>query len=148
MKNSAIRFPVIGFLLIGLSFAVAGQTKKPETKIIEPTAKEAIKQIFLNGDIRLAEAQYCKGEGMEFSDKTIFDFLSGVLAIQAEPETHNNIEFTFKQEKNKFNELFWVCDVWFLGGDKDDIWSYGVRFKMRNSDRKMLRESLTCISSG
>lgn len=148
MKNISGKLFLMTVMFVFFFVAADGQTKKNETKIREPTAKEAIKQIFLNGDIRLADAQYCKGEGTDFSDQTILDFLSGVLAYQTETETHNNIKFTFKPEKNKFGEMFWVCDVMFLGGDKDDIWSYGVRFKMRNTDRKMIRRSLMCISSG
>ena len=143
MKIIITNFLLIGLFFFGLLLAADGQTKT-----IEPTAKEAIKQIFLNADIRLADAQFCKGMGSNAADKTILDFLSGVLSFQAEPKTNNNVEFSFKQEKNERGELVWVCDVMFKGSDDADIWNNGIRFNMRNSDRKLIRRSLICIGSG
>ncbi len=128
--------------------AANAQTNKTALKVVEPTAKEAIKQIFLNGDIRLADGQHCRSMGTDSGDKTILDFLSGVLSFQAEPETKNNIDFTFKQEKNKRGELLWICDVTFRGSDEADLWNNGIRFSMLNSDRKLIRPSLMCLGSG
>ncbi len=148
MKKSFIKFALCGFAVLILFSAAFGQVKKSPQKIIEPTAKEAIKQIFLNGDIRLADGQHCRSVGTDFEDKTILDFLSGVLSFQVEPGTKNNIDFTFKKEKNKLNDLIWVCDVLFRGGDEESPSGNGIRFSMRNSDRKLIRESLMCIGTG
>ena len=123
--------------------------KISQAKAVEPTAREAIKLVLANGDIPLSSIASCKSVGTTKSDKTILDYLIGVLAFQAEPESQNRIEFSFKPEKGKRNESVWVCDLIFSGKDGEEtVYSNGVRFTMRNSDRRLLRESLMCIGTG
>lgn len=148
MKKGFIKFLTIGIISLCLFSFAGGQTKKRKERIVEPTVKEAIKQVFLNGDISLSAAKHCRGVGTSFDDKTVLDFLSGILSFQATPESSNRIEFVFRRERGKNGELVWACDLQFNGSDKEDVWSNGVRFKMRDADRKLMRESLTCIGSG
>ncbi len=148
MKNGILKFSFIGIVYLVSFSAVFGQTKKAEAKIYEPTAKEAVKQVFLNSDILLSAGKNCEGVGMSKRDRTILDFLSGVLSFQAEPNTKTAIEFSFKQEEGKKNEPVWVCDLLFRGDDEESPSSNGIRFKMRNSDRRLMRESVMCIGTG
>ncbi len=148
MKNSFIKFLLIGTISLFLVSFVQGQTKKAEETIVEPTVKEAIKQVILNGDIPLSVGKNCESVGTSPDDKTILDFLSGVLSFQAAPNSANQIEFVFKQEKGSRNEIVWICDLMFRGKDDEDVWSNGIRFKMLNSNRKLIRESLSCIGTG
>ncbi|MBX7171721.1 MAG: hypothetical protein K1X72_12245 [Pyrinomonadaceae bacterium] len=148
MKRVITKFSLIGIITMFLFTFSYGQSRKGKEKIVEPTAKEAIKQVILNGDIRLSVGKNCQDVGASPTDKTILDYLSGILANQAEPKTENFIEFKFKQEKGRLSEIIWICDLLFKGKDAEDVWSNGVRFKLRNSDRKLLRESLSCIGTG
>lgn len=148
MKKVFIKFSLIGLTSLFLFSATNAQTKKTDVKVVEPTAKEAIRQVFLNGNILLSAAKDCKSMGTSAEDKTILDFLSGVLSFQAEPDTNNSVEFSFKKETIKPNAVVWVCDLLFRGGDADSPAGNGVRFKMRNADRKLMRESLMCIGTG
>ena len=148
MKNVFINFSLIGLIALCLFSNVAAQVKKTNGKAVKPTAKEAIKQIFSNGDILLSAAKDCQSMGTSSDDRTILDYLSGVLSFQAEPNTNNAIEFTFKQETGKNKEAVWVCDLLFRSGDAESPSSNGFRFKMRNSDRRLMRESLMCIGTG
>lgn len=148
MKKVFSEFSMIGIVFLLLFAAADGQTRKSEQKIVEPTAKEAIRQILSNGDIPLSAGKNCQSVGTAADDKTILDFLSGVLSFQAAPDSTNQIEFAVKQEKSGRNETIWVCELSFKGKDAEDVWSNGIRFKMRNADRKLLRESLMCIGTG
>lgn len=148
MKNRIFRFSLIGIVSLALSSAAAGQTKKTNAKLTEPTAKEAVKQVFLNGDILLSAAKNCESVGTSKDDRTILDFLSGVLSFQAEASAGGAIEFSFKSEKGKRNEAIWICDLLFRISDEESPASNGVRFKMRNSDRRLMRDSLMCIGTG
>lgn len=148
MKNSFLKFSTIGLMSLVLFSVAFGQTKKTDAKVVEPTAKEAIKQLLSNGDILLSAGKNCGSVATSKDDKTVLDFLSGVLSFQAAPESSSQIEFTFKQEKGKRNEPVWVCDLTFKGKDAEDVWSNGVRFKMRNADRRLMRDSLMCIGTG
>lgn len=143
MKHLIFKFSAIGIVALAFAFGVSAQTKAKE-----PTAKEAIKQIFQNGNILLSAATDCSSMKTAPEDKTILDFLTGVLAFQTEANTTNLIEFSFKQETGKAKEIIWVCDVLFRGGDADTPTGNGVRFKMRNADRRLMRESLMCIGTG
>jgi hypothetical protein len=148
MKNAFINFLLLGLIALCLFSSVAAQVKKTNGKAVEPTAKEAIKQILLNGNILLSAGKNCESVGTSKDDRTILDFLSGVLSFQAEPKTSSAIEFTFTQEKGKRNEIVWVCDLLFRGMDEENPSSNGIRFKMRNSDRRLMRESVMCIGTG
>jgi hypothetical protein len=148
MKNSITKFLLIGVVSFGLYSAALAQTKKREAKIIEPTAKEAVKQVFLNGDILLSAGKNCESAGTSKDDRTILDFLSGVLSFQAEPNASGAIEFSVKSEKGKAGEAVWICDLLFRISDEESPASNGVRFKMRNSDRRLMRDSLMCIGTG
>lgn len=143
MKHLIFKFSAIGIVSACLFSNAFGQTKKSE-----PTAKEAIKQVFLNGDILLSAAKDCQSMATASGDKTILDFLSGVLSFQAEPNTNNSVEFSFKKETGKQKEIVWVCDLLFRGGDAESPTGNGIRFKMRNADRRLMRESLMCIGTG
>jgi hypothetical protein len=145
MKNSFIKFSLIGIVSLCLISFAQAQTKEA---IVEPTAKEAIKQVILNGNIPLALGKNCESVGTSPNDKTILDFLSGTLAFQTVPNSRNQIEFAFKQEKGSRSEVVWICDLMFRGKDEEDVWSNGIRFTMRNSNRKLIRESLSCIGTG
>jgi hypothetical protein len=149
MKNRFVNFSLIGLIALLCFFSgVAAQVKKTNEKAVEPTAKQAIKQILLNSDVPLSAGKNCASVGTSSGDRTILDFLSGILSFQAEPNTNNAIEFSFKQEKGKRNEIVWVCDLLFRGGDEESPSSNGIRFTMRNSDRRLIRESLMCIGTG
>lgn len=147
MKCRFITFSLSGLISLNLFFA-ASITAQKTTKPIEPTAKEAIKQVFLNSDIPLSSVESCKSVGTSLNDKTILDFLSGVLSFQAEPNNQNRTEFSFKREKSNRNELVWICDLMFYGKDEEGVWGNGIRFKLRNSDRKLIRSSVMCIGTG
>jgi hypothetical protein len=142
MKTAFVNFSLLSLMFLCLFASTEAQVKRTTQKTIEPTAKEAIKQIFLNGDVLLSAGKNCASVGTSQNDKTILDFLSGVLSFQAEPDTRNAVEFSFKQERGKRNEILWVCDVIFRGGDAESPSSNGIRFKMLNSDRRLMRESL------
>lgn len=149
MKNALTKFSLIGFITLSLfSAATTAQVKKTTNKTVEPTAKEAIKQVFLNGDVLLSAAKDCQSMATASGDKTILDFLSGVLSFQAEPNTTNSVEFSFKQETGKSKEIVWICDLLFRGGDAESPTGNGLRFKMRNANRRLMRESLMCIGTG
>lgn len=121
----------------------------------EPTAKEAINLIFANGDILLKSKKSCESVGSDFKDRTILDYLSGILSFQTEKNSQNRIEFNFKPVKDAKGNALWSSDLMFYGRyptgegtNEFDVWSMGVRFQITNSDRKLLRSSIECIGAG
>ncbi len=148
MKSGLTNFLSNGLICLSLFITASAQMKKPSAKAIEPTAKEAVKLIIQNGDIPLSANESCRSVGTSKTDKTVLDYLSGILSFQTVPDSSNRIEFVFKRGKGKYNELVWICDLTFFGKDAEDVWSNGIKFKMRNLDRKLLRDSVVCIGTG
>lgn len=134
---------VVIFCVLAFAGGASGQGNG-ET---EPTAKEAIRQLLLHGNTPLTTLKNCSSMKTADSDLTLIDLLSGVLAFQAEPEMKNSIEFTFKREAMGRDQIVWVCDVTFRSGDDDSPSANGFRFKLRNSDRKLVPGSMSCIGT-
>ncbi len=133
-------------ILLSIVSTTFGQKKKIQSKVVEPTAKEAFKQIFANGNLQLNSFQSCKSYATT-EQKTISDYLANVLSFQTEPGKFR-VDFTFTEEKNKRNELVWVCDLVFRTVDEPETSTDGFRFKMLNSDRKLIRQSVMCVGVG
>lgn len=148
MMKSFVRFSAICLMLFGSFSAASSQTKAAKEKPLEPTAKEVIKQILLNGDIPLSVDPSCKSVGSSPGDKTILDFVSSIISFQNEPDSKNSLEFKFEQKKSAKDGLVWVCDLMFYGADGENVWSNGLRVKIRNSDRKLLRDAVVCTGTG
>jgi hypothetical protein len=147
MNKSLLNYFFIVSLFVSFALVANGQAKKMQPKVIEPTAKEAIKQIFSNGNLLLKSYPSCESYAATKENVTISDYFANFLSFQAEPGKFR-IDFTFTQEKNKRNELIWVCDLVFRTVDEPETSSDGFRFKMRNSDRKLISQSLMCIGVG
>lgn len=135
-------------LLLAIVLASSVYASAQAKKAVEPTVKEAVRLILANGDIPLSVNSSCKDVGSSATDKTILDYLSGLLSFQAEPGSSNHIEFKATAGKGRKNEAVWVCDLMFYGKEEEAEWSWGVRFTMRDSDRKLLRETVVCTGSG
>lgn len=147
MKQVFIRFSLIGFTTLFLLTAAHAQMKKAAAKLVEPTAKEAVRQILRNGTLPLISYESCRSYATN-EEKTIGDYLASVISFQAMPDSATVLDFTFNQEKTKNGEAIWVCDLVFRLKDEADTSTNGFRFKMRNADRKLMRESLMCIGTG
>jgi hypothetical protein len=147
MKNNVFKLITLGMFFVSLASVSTGQAKKTEQKVVEPTAKEVIKQVFANGNLLLKSYPSCESYAAAKENITISDYFANFLSFQAEPGSYR-IDFTFTQEKSKKNELVWVCDLVFRTVDEPDTSSDGFRFKMLNSDRKLMRESLMCVGVG
>lgn len=116
------------------------------TRIVLPTAKEAIRILLANGDIPM-NSKTCRSMKTAEDDRTIFDYLSGILAFQAEPNSKTSIEYAVKLIKGKNGVHFWEVNLNFKGLDEGsgDPWNNGFRFLIRTRDKRMVRSSLQCI---
>jgi hypothetical protein len=147
MRSCFFRIVLIAFMFLSGVLVSYGQARTNGQKVLEPTAKEAIKQILANGTLLLKSYPSCESYAATKENVTISDYFASFLSFQAEPGKFR-IDFSFTQEKSKRNELIWVCDLVFRTVDEPETSSDGFRFKMRNSDRKLMRDSLMCVGVG
>lgn len=134
------------FLIAVLSFSVIAQ-KAESTAERKPDVKEVLKLIFQNSKTPLSVDESCRSVGSSADDKTIGDFLAGLLAFQSEPDTKNRISFTTKAEGQAKSKV-WISDVMFLGEEGETVLSYGIRISLYDGSRKFVRGSIRCIGAG
>lgn len=80
MKKIFIKFSLIGLTSLFLFPAANAQTKKADAKIVEPSAKEAIRQILLNGNLPLISYESCRSYATN-EEKTVGDYLASVISF-------------------------------------------------------------------
>ncbi len=121
--------------------ANSGPTLK---KPVAPKTKEAFRLILANGKISINGASSCdsvKSPG----DNSLADYMSTVLANQADPTIGWHIEVTPKALPGVRNR--WQVDVKFFGKDQSETYDMGVRFVIDDLTRKMERTSIMCIGT-
>lgn len=134
------------FLLLAASLSAFAQTS--ENKVNgEPKAKEVLQLIFQHSKTPLSVDESCSSVGSSPNDKTIGDYLAGLLSFQAEPDTKNRIEFSTRSEGEGAKRV-WVNDLMFLGEDGETTLSYGIRISLYDSSRKFVKGSIKCIGAG
>lgn len=156
MKGLFVKLPLILLLFGHIPNIINAQTKtnavaiplRSNTKIVLPTAKEAIRVLLANGDIQMSAVKSCRSMKTAEDDRTIFDYLSGILAFQAEPKSKTSIGYDVKLIKGKNGLHFWEVNLMFKGLDEEsgDPWNNGFRFLMRTRDKRMVRSSFQCTS--
>ena len=123
--------------------------KEVETKIALPTTKESLKTLFANGNIQLDSIKSCKSQKTEPTDKTIFDYLSAIIANQSESKTKSHLTHKVELVKGKNNNRLWRVELTFNSTDEEsgDPWNQGFRFLMRTQNHQMIRSSFECIGN-
>ena len=145
-----------GLLLAGCSLAVTPEARQAvqastATPIVAaaPTAKEVIALVFRNAHVRLASDPSCAGVGTSREDQSIGDFLAGFLAEQTGQAAGRNwIEVLCKDAPGGQAPPGWECQMLVRRLDGEERWGWGVRFLVRASDRKAVRQSFRCAGAG
>lgn len=103
----------------------------------------------MNGNIQLDSVESCKSIKTEVSDKTIFDYLSAIIANQSEPKTKSSLEYKIELIENKKKVKYWKVELTFMNLDEEsgDPWNPAFRFLINQQTKKMVRSSLECIGT-
>jgi len=124
-------------------------TSKPVDPNVPPTGKEMIRALFRMQNVNLTAGQHCNNVGTEFSDKDIGDYISGMLAQINKPEGKSWIKTSVQPGKlSDTSEAVWECEVTIRHTDREEVMDWGVRFKLKASDRSLVNGSIMCVGSG
>ena len=122
---------------------------KPIDPKVPPTGKEMIRAVFRMQDVNLSAGQFCDNVGTEFTDRDIGDYISGMLAEINEPKGKNWIQTSAKPATlPETGEAAWECEVTIRHMYGEEVMNWGVRFKLRASDRSLVNGSIMCVGSG
>jgi hypothetical protein len=113
-----------------------------------PSTKEILKLLLANCDVSLKVDASCAGVGSDFSDATIGDYISGLLAQQAQRRGENWIEVTCEPQPLTPPTQYWKCRVVFQRIAAEERGGWGVTFLVRASTRSVVRDSFRCTGSG
>jgi hypothetical protein len=122
---------------------------KPVDPKVPPTGKEMIRAVFRMQDVNLSAGQFCNNVGTEFTDRDIGDYISGMLAEINEPKGKSWIQTSAKPAAlPETGEAAWECEVIIRHMYGEEVMNWGVRFKLRASDRSLVSGSIMCVGSG
>jgi hypothetical protein len=88
------------------------------------------------------------GVGTDADDQTIGDYVSGFLAEFERGESRNWIDTKVESAASASGEPTWRADVMLHHAAGDDEWGWGVRFDLRRTDGRVVRESFQCLGGG
>ncbi len=147
--KSRIFSTTVGLMIFAAS-AICAAAQKP------PSAQTAIKEILANGDIALFQFKSCTSLSPEFGKMTLRDLMSEIIAEQTNAGSQTSTSFEVKREKRKNGQIVWLYTLLFntdypeetKAVCKEKQTSLGIKFGIRNSDQKLIRNSIECLAAG
>ena len=115
---------------------------------LPPEPKEMLAALLALSQVPLSVSPTCTGIGTELDDATLGQYLSGFLAELSNPKASNAITTSAVEEQSESGITIWVCRVMIRHARGEDIWSWGIEFSVRASDRVVLADSVRCLGAG
>ena len=115
---------------------------------LPPEPKAMLGALFALSQVPLSVSPTCAGVGTERDDASIGQYLSGFLAELSNPEENNAITTSAVEDQSESGIAIWVCRVMIRHASGEDIWSWGIEFSVRASDRVVLADSVRCLGAG
>jgi len=149
MRSLGLRGAVLcGLLLVSSCARTPPSPFEFKVAHLPPTPKDLIEAVLASNQISLKVSSTCDNVGTESTDKTIGRYLAGFLAEMQVPDKINWVETTRETGTSTSGEQVWICNLTLHHKDGDDLWSWGVRFKVRQSDGLVLPDSFECTGAG
>ena len=125
-----------------ISLIIAQQIMASETGT-KPSQKEVLGALMKNLEIKLNDAKHCEGVGVEQTDRTVGDYLSGFWAFHANETGKNWLDIsTTSTGKGRY-----LAKVMIYRKDGEENWGWGVSFEL-DSSNKVNRGSFGCLGAG
>jgi len=88
-----------------------------------------------------------RGVRTEPSDRTIGRYLAGYVAELSSQEARNAVT-TSIEPRTENGDAIYVCRLMIRHAQGEDVWSWGVQFRARQSDRVVSVHSVKCLGAG
>lgn len=125
------------------------KTSRPVDPTAPPTAKEMIRAVLDMQDVSLSAGRFCDGVGTDFTDRNVGDYISGMLAQIGDQKGKNWIQTSARPGTlPDTGEAVWECEVTVRRIKGEEVMNWGVRFKLKASDRSLVNGSIMCIGAG
>jgi hypothetical protein len=121
-------------------------TGNSQPALTSPGAKQIIRALLTIQDVRLSLNNSCKNVGGEFSDLTIGDYVSGLLAELNKDEGKNWIEASCR--KSSTGRQSSDCKVSIGRQAGEEVWVRGVDFRLKADHLSVVKASIQCTGAG
>ena len=161
--------PAIAFLAmfawqqVAIAEPVSAQTERMKqaedivpnaTQEDEKATKEALRYLLRGNAIPLTVNESCKTVGMDFSDKTIGDFVSGMLSqfVYAKGANSKNWITASCRNSPKSSKIEPIrdCEITFHQArlEEETLWAWGFRFSAKARSKDIIQSTLLCVVAG
>ena len=121
-------------------------TKDSRTTPASPDVKQIIRALLTIQDVKLSLSKSCKDVGSEFSDSTIGDYVSGLLAQLNEDGGKNWVAASCS--KSLSARQSWDCKVSIGREAGEEVWVRGVDFRLEADRISVVKNSIQCTGAG
>ncbi|MFO1304750.1 MAG: hypothetical protein U1F54_13540 [Burkholderiales bacterium] len=128
--------------------AQQGQRAPVVVKHRPPTAKDVIDAVLASAHVPLSVSPTCRNVGTEPADRTLGRYLAGFMAGMSRESDRNWIETHVEPGPASDREPVWICRMTLRHADDRDLWGWGVLFRVRQRDGRVLEDSFVCTGSG
>jgi hypothetical protein len=108
-----------------------------------PRDVDVMEALLANAQVELTDSS-CRGAGTELSDKTVGEYISGFLIGLNDAEAKNYFVF----DKSISGRDLWKVQVMMQHAKDEDVWAWGIEFKIHQSDGRVNTRSFRCRGGG
>lgn len=136
---------IIAGLAVGCSNGQAGPPKEIRYRLRHspPTKTDIIEALMASARIELTDSS-CRGAGTDPSDKTVGEYISGLVVDLSDPEAKNYLEI----EKPTSARDSWSIQLMIRSIKGGDILARGMEFTIHKSDGQVDSRSFRCRGGG
>jgi len=131
-------------LAVTLALTASGPNWASEaSEAADPTAgaRDALRAALQLRDVPLTVHASCRHAGPDPADRTIGDYLSGLLAAMEQPS--NTVQARCEPGPGRHR----TCTVWLKHRDDEERWAWGLAFEIDARHRPLWR-SVRCLGAG
>lgn len=130
---------------VGLALAAAAVAGAAEAAAAAepsaPTPRDVLRAALQLRDVRLDVDASCRRAGPHEGDRTIGDYLAGMLAEMDRPV--NTVEASCEPARPGVHR----CTLWLKHRDEEERWAWGLAFEIDRA-RRPLPRSVRCVGAG
>lgn len=171
LYRSELAIILLAIWTAAMSGICAGSQPVPKREA--PSQKEIISLVLSLASMRLDQASFCNNAGTSPADSTIGQFLAGFWEAHADTTGNNFIRTSVRAipgasaaavlsamefpNCEKYTDTLRWCneDVWLVNFDicrrdnnNNERWCWGVRFLMKQANRRIIAGTLRCAGAG
>lgn len=115
----------------------------------KPTKKDVLLLVMQSNAILLSVDPSCSGVGVEATDSTIGQYLSGFWQYQTDSMNMNPIDIVIEEGRDSLiTDKHWNARFMINGRTENEPWSWGISFSILDANWEIITKSIRCLGGG